>query len=94
MTHTTKIEYIRAKCIEANPWIKTGYTLCEIYDASGTNGIGEKLYWAKIKNGREIRLDDCALIVKDKHKLIDLWVNGDLSKQSDETIAFISEDML
>lgn len=67
-----KLQFIREKCIEANPSIKDSYTVTEIYGASGTNAIGEKLYRAKIKNGREIRLADVLWTIKSKDVKLDM----------------------
>lgn len=39
--------------------------------------------------GRPIQLDDCALIVKDKHYLIDNWKLGYLNDQDEELLEWI-----
>lgn len=39
--------------------------------------------------GRPIRLDDCALIVKDKHYLIDNWLKGNLEDQDEKLLDWI-----
>lgn len=119
MTKQEQIEFIKQKCVEANPSIMDLVFGCSInrpYNMYRYGGviIGEDngSYYVMYDSisqeiitmhdiqddeilGRDIRLDDCALIVTEGFllSLILNWENGYIQDQTDELLKLIIENI-